>query len=157
VGRIEDIDDERRFDLIYSIAVLEYIDRPAEAIARLGRALRPGGILLLDVRDRDIGTSATLGLRRFAPNHRDAHGYMRHGYALSELHRLLEGSGLRVRGVRHAIAPPAALAHTVFERLREGAPALVLRPAAAAARRQLHRLSAALAQGRLPDDVGATR
>lgn len=120
VGRIEDIDDERRFDLIYSIAVLEYIDRPAGAIARLDRVLRPGGILLLEVRDRDIGASATFGLRRFVPNHRDVHGCVRRGYTLSELHRLLEGSGLRVCGVRHAIAPPAALAHTVFERLREG-------------------------------------
>ena len=120
VGRIEDIDDDRCFDLIYSIAVLEYIDRPAEAIARLRRALRPGGVLLFEVRDRDIGASATFGLRRHTRGDHDLPGAVRRGYALSELHRLLEGSGLRVRGARYAIAPLAALAHTVFERLRKG-------------------------------------
>jgi len=119
VGRLEDLADDRRYDFIYSIAVLEYIDRPADTLARFHRALRPGGILLLDVRDRGIGANPAFGLRRFAHGGHDLPGAMHRGFALSGLHDLMEESGLRVGGVRHAIAPPAALAHTVFELLRE--------------------------------------
>ncbi len=38
-----------RFDLVLAIAVLEYLDDPAWAVARLARLLKPGGSLLLTV------------------------------------------------------------------------------------------------------------
>ncbi len=120
VGRIENLRDHQRYHFAYTIAVLEYIDRDGEAVARLKQALRPGGVLLIEVRDRGIGVSPTFGLRRLAADHdhNDEAGYARRGYTLAALHRLLESNGLRVQGARHAIAPPAAFAHTIFERLR---------------------------------------
>ncbi|WP_165938419.1 class I SAM-dependent methyltransferase [Parafrankia sp. BMG5.11] len=43
------VNADGRFDLVLAIAVLEYLEDPGGAVARLARLLRPGGALLLTV------------------------------------------------------------------------------------------------------------
>jgi len=117
---LEDLDADCRFDFVYSIAVLELVPDDAAAVARLAPLLRPGGVLLIDVPELNLGADSRFGLRRFMrpTNAAEAMGYVRQGYTLSHLYDLLDQVGLRVRGARYTMAPPALFAHTVFEALR---------------------------------------
>lgn len=51
VGTVEALDPVPTFDVIVTIAVLEYLDDPAETVEALAARLRPGGRLVLTVPD----------------------------------------------------------------------------------------------------------
>ncbi len=53
-GRVEDLDEKDSFDIVYSRFLLSHLADPAEAIAKMHRALRPRGKLVIE----DIDISA---------------------------------------------------------------------------------------------------
>lgn len=116
--RLEEMSFDRRFTFAYVISVLEYVEQEAQAIVRLKRALRPGGIALVEVPDLWLGANPRFGLRRLVQGQGHPAGYVRAGYTLAHLHRVLAGGDLHVIGSRYTMAPPALFAHTVFELLR---------------------------------------
>lgn len=119
VSSIPELAFDREFDFVYCVAVLEYIAHPERAVERLGAALRPGGFLLLDVIEPDLGFSSTFGLRKYMKSHQIPEGMVRQGYSLADVTSLLYGAGLEPSGYRYTMGPAALFAHTVFEFLRE--------------------------------------
>ncbi len=49
LSRAEEIDLGRTFDRVFAIGVLNFTTAPADVLARLGRHVRPGGILVIQV------------------------------------------------------------------------------------------------------------
>lgn len=113
-----DIAFRQQFDLVYAIHVLEYVEQDTAVLAQLHDALRPKGILLLDVIEPRLGADPRFGMRRFMTRVDRPAGFVRHGYDGADLHHIVESQGFHVLGFRYALAPPALFAHTVFEFLR---------------------------------------
>jgi SAM-dependent methyltransferase len=51
---------EGSFDLVYSVAALEHMPKPAETVAEIARVLRPGGLSVHEIDVKDHGTGDLL-------------------------------------------------------------------------------------------------
>jgi SAM-dependent methyltransferase len=47
-GSVHDLDEESAYDLVYARFLLSHLDRPAEGLARLVRAARPGSLVVVE-------------------------------------------------------------------------------------------------------------
>ena len=128
---------EATYDAVLAIECLEEIPEDAAAVAAMARALRPGGLLVVHVPERDWQPLLPGSERTWRHQ-------TRHGYTVEGLTSLLRDAGLEriaVRPVSHALV---RLAQELRDRSRDrGAKVhLVLAPAAAGAawleRRGLH-------------------
>jgi SAM-dependent methyltransferase len=99
------IQHENRFDLVLSVDVMEHIEDDRRVFRNLARALKPGGVLL-------VNTPSNLGGsdvheedgRSFIEEHARA------GYGVEELREKLESVGLRVESVTFTYGPLGSLA-----------------------------------------------
>lgn len=106
------------FDLITAFDVLEHIVDDQDAVADLGRALRPGGTLLVHV-PRDQWRT-WFGVVHRVPDSeawRINSGHVRQGYDPDGLRQLLTAAGLVVVETQTWVGRWGVLAHTVYERL----------------------------------------
>lgn len=55
-GRVEDLAESAAFDVVYSRFLLSHLGNPADAIRRMRRALRPGGLLVAEDIDITVHT-----------------------------------------------------------------------------------------------------
>jgi SAM-dependent methyltransferase len=55
---------DQEFDIVYSISVLEHIDKPDNSIIEIARVLKPGGLLLLTI-DLDLKGNSGIGLMNY--------------------------------------------------------------------------------------------
>ncbi len=106
------------FDLITAFDVLEHIEDDRSAVVDLGRALRPGGTLLVHVpRDR---WRTWFGVVHRVPDTeawRINSGHVRQGYDPEALRQLLTSAGLVVMETQTWVGRWGVLAHTVYARL----------------------------------------
>jgi SAM-dependent methyltransferase len=106
------------FDLITAFDVLEHIVDDRSAVADLGRALRPGGTLLVHVpRDRWRTWSGVVHRVPDSEAWRINPGHVRHGYDPAALRELLTAAGLVVLETQTWVGRWGVLAHAVYERL----------------------------------------
>jgi SAM-dependent methyltransferase len=87
------------YDAVLAVECLEEIPRDDDALAAMARALRPGGLLVAHVPERDW--SPVLRGSEAAWRHE-----VRHGYEIGELTEKLRRAGLQVTAVRptsHAV------------------------------------------------------
>lgn len=108
--------DEDTYDIVVCADVLEHIEEDGRVIWHLGRALKPGGTLLVTSpsvpqprhlpivgwRERRIG---------FDPSD---YGHVRDGYSEAQLHGLFTRAGLAVDTVERTFGPAGTLMFDVF-------------------------------------------
>jgi cyclopropane fatty-acyl-phospholipid synthase-like methyltransferase len=102
-----------RFDVIYSVEVLEHIAHHRKCIENFRRALRAGGKLLVHVPCPDQRRHFKRFEKRDYPDH------VHSGFKARELVNLLESSGFRVLDVTYTSGWFGSLAWEIFEMLRE--------------------------------------
>lgn len=108
--------DENAYDIVICADVLEHIDDDDAVIRHLGRALKPGGVLL--VTSPSVPQPRHLPLvawreRRIGFDPRD-YGHVRAGYSEGRLRELFEGAGLEVESVRRTFGPAGTLMFDLF-------------------------------------------
>lgn len=105
-----------RYDVVICADVLEHIEEDGRVVAHLGRALKPGGALIVTSpsvpqprhlslvawRERRIG---------FAPSD---YGHVRQGYSEEQLRRLFQEAGLVPETVRRTFGPAGTLMFDLF-------------------------------------------
>lgn len=105
--------DEGAYDLVLCLGVLAHVDAPEEVIAKIGRVLKPGGILLLEVTDsgHPLGWALDLYhgvLKAFRPEMYEPH-HLRNDDVL----RMCAANGLQASACfRYALPPPGS--HRLF-------------------------------------------
>ncbi len=108
-SRVEQLEfEDQSFDVVVSCDVLEHVAEHETAMAEMARVLRPGGICVLTV-------PAHLCLWS---EHDEALGHIRR-YETREFVRLMEGAGLRIEKLTHAVALalPAIILYRAMKRL----------------------------------------
>jgi 2-polyprenyl-3-methyl-5-hydroxy-6-metoxy-1,4-benzoquinol methylase len=108
--------EEDGYDVVVCADVLEHIEEDDRVVRHLGRALKPGGVLL--VTSPSVPQPRHLPLvawreRRIGFDPRD-YGHVRAGYSEARLHALLEGAGLTVESVRRTFGPAGTLMFDLF-------------------------------------------
>jgi SAM-dependent methyltransferase len=121
-----------RFDLLAAVDVLQFAPGPAEFLKEAALALRPGGVIYLEVPDESLAplrarVRKALGLYGGSPLH---HGHINF-FTPRSLARLVEAAGLRLGALRQASI--AADEDRLFLTLKRKLPAWV-RAASLAAR-----------------------
>lgn len=96
-GSVELLGAEDRFDLVCSMEVIEHVTDPAAFVAGLGRALAPGGLMLLSTPNRTALSKLALitvgeGLGQIPKGTHDWQKFLKP----DELGHLLEDAGLQV-------------------------------------------------------------
>jgi SAM-dependent methyltransferase len=119
---------EKRFDVVMAIETLEEIVDDHRALAAMTGALRPGGLLIAHVPDRDWEPLLPGSERVWRHE-------VRHGYGKDEIREMLERAGLRpvrLQATSHALVQ---LAQDARDRTRNSGPrtALLIHPLALAA------------------------
>lgn len=91
----EDVEAQRRFDVVYHCDMLAHFHRPAEALRMMKRFLRPGGVLAFEV-------GFVADLPRFWYSWIGEIGYPEHRWLYSQrsLRRLLHDTGLRIEHIK---------------------------------------------------------
>jgi SAM-dependent methyltransferase len=102
---------ERAFDVVLAMECLEEIRDDEAAVASLASALRPGGLLLVHVPERNWEPVLPGSERRW----RDE---VRHGYSREELVELLEATGLDVITVEPTTRGTVRIAQEVRDRIK---------------------------------------
>ena len=108
-SRVEQLDfEDESFDVVVSCDVLEHVPEHERAMAEMVRALRPGGICVLTVPAH----------RRLWSEHDEALQHVRR-YEPREFVQLVEGAGLRIEKLTHAVALalPAIVLYRALKRL----------------------------------------
>jgi len=118
---VRDIDlrepgDENAYDIVICADVLEHIEEDDRVVQHLGRALKPGGVLL--VTSPSVPQPRHLPLvawreRRIGFDPRD-YGHVRAGYSEDRLRELFERAGLEVESVRRTFGPAGTLMFDLF-------------------------------------------
>ncbi len=110
-GGFDDLNDTGRWDVIAAFQTIEHLPNVRDALRRIRRALRPGGVAFLTTPDH--GSLNRRVLRRFWPSYRPEHLLY---FDLRSFRRLLEEEGYRVE----FIAPDDPLLvpiHRLLERV----------------------------------------
>ena len=110
-GGFDDLNDTGRWDVIAAFQTIEHLPNVRDALRRIRRALRPGGVAFLTTPDH--GSLNRRVLRRFWPSYRPEHLLY---FDLRSFRRLLEAEGYRVE----FIAPDDPLLvpiHRLLERV----------------------------------------
>lgn len=109
------------FDVVMALECLSEIPDDRAALAAMTAALRPGGLLVVQVPDRDWKPV----LRGSSPIWREE---VRHGYSAAELGEMLAGAGIEQVEVSPTYRTTAAVAQELRDRIKERS--LALRAAA---------------------------
>jgi 2-polyprenyl-3-methyl-5-hydroxy-6-metoxy-1,4-benzoquinol methylase len=116
-GDLTSLTDAGRYDLIYSIDVLEHIHDYEAVLERLARALRPGGLLFIHVPSAEQRHWFTPAARD-APNnfreHREGDDHVREGFEPAGLVTDLERLGLTVMEARWTFGAVTSLVKELF-------------------------------------------
>lgn len=116
-GDLTTLTSESAYDLVYSIDVLEHIHDYEAVLRRLGRALRPGGLLFIHVPSAEQRNwfAATA---RDTPNdfreHREGDDHVREGFERAGLVADLKRLGLTVREARWTFGGVTSLVKELF-------------------------------------------
>lgn len=106
---VEQLDfEDESFDVVVSCDVLEHVAEHETAMAEMARVLRPGGVCVLTVPAH----------RCLWSEHDEALGHIRR-YGTREFVQLVEGGGLRIEKLTHAVALalPAIILYRAMKRL----------------------------------------
>jgi SAM-dependent methyltransferase len=108
--------DEDAYDVVVCSDVLEHIDDDARVVKHLGRALRPGGVLI--VTSPSVPQPRHLPLVRWRERrigfHPSDYGHVRDGYSERQLEVLFDDAGLEVETVRQTFGPFGTLMFDLF-------------------------------------------
>ena len=122
-GNLVSLDWGDRFDMIYSLDVLEHIPDDVDALRSLYKALKPGGILLVHVPNRWY--METDGRLLTVPDEeawRINPGHVRAGYTRDELSSVLSAAGFQIRCLEESQGRPIAFAHRWYARIEKVMP-----------------------------------
>lgn len=112
---------ETGFDAVMALECLSEIPDDRAALAAMAAALRPGGLFVVQVPDRDWKPV----LRGSSPVWREE---VRHGYTAAEIGEMLAGAGIEQIGVSPTYRTTAAVAQELRDRIKDRS--LALRAAA---------------------------
>jgi SAM-dependent methyltransferase len=115
-GDITRLGRPERYDLAFSVDVLEHVEDDAAAFRSLAESLRPGGVLVLHV-PRDHPRRF---FRALDDHHQDDH--VRDGYAPAALAAALRAAGFEDVSIRHTFGTAGELAWEVMQLVRRGRP-----------------------------------
>jgi trans-aconitate methyltransferase len=108
---------ESGFDAVMALECLSEIPDDRAAVAALAGSLRPGGLLVVQVPDRDwkpvLGSSAPVWRHE-----------VRHGYTASELEEMLAEAGVERIEIEPTYRTTATLAQELRDRIKDGPLAL---------------------------------